>query len=125
MDAQLGHQVLPMGADRVDGTAQIGVEFATSSVTAPGYESAGLGGLASTIDGSSPSIANAYGTGMGLISDVNYSDTIRRGYVLMTVTAASVKGEFVFVDNTKARTYAASVGKTVTVAASNLVASYS
>ncbi len=109
----------------LDGTAQIGVEFATSSVTAPGYESAGLGGLASTIDGSSPSIANAYGTGMGLISDVNYSDTIRRGYVLMTVTAASVKGEFVFVDNTKARTYAASVGKTVTVAASNLVASYS
>ncbi len=109
----------------LDGTSQIGVEFATTSVTAPGYESAGLGGLASTIDGSSPSIANTNGTGFGLLSDVNYSDTIRRGYLLMTVTAANVKGEFVFVDNIKTKSYAASVGKTVTVAASNLAVSYS
>jgi alkaline phosphatase D len=110
----------------LDGTTQIGVEFATTSVTAPGYESAGLGALASTIDGSSPLIANGInGTGMGLISDVNYSDTMRRGYLLMTVTAANVKGEFVFVDTTTSKAYAASVGKTVTVAASNLAVSYS
>jgi alkaline phosphatase D len=108
----------------LDGTSQIGVEFATTSVTAPGYESAGLGGLAATIDGTLIT-SGVNGTGMGLISDVNYSDTIRRGYLLMTVTAANVKGEFVFVDNTKSKTYAATVGKTVTVAAANLAVSYS
>ena len=110
----------------LDGTSQIGVEFATTSVTAPGYESAGLGGLASTIDGTRPDVANGVnGTGMGLISDVNYCDTQRRGYLLMTVTSASVKGEFVFVDSTLTKNYAASVGKTVTVAAANLAVSYS
>jgi alkaline phosphatase D len=62
---------------------------------------------------------------MGLISDVNYCDTQRRGYLLMTVTSASVKGEFVFVDSTLTKSYAASVGKTVTVAAANLAVSYS
>ncbi len=108
----------------LDGTAQIGVEFATSSVTAPGYESAGLGGLAATIDGTLIT-SGVNGTGMGLISDVNYSDTQRRGYLLMTVTAASVKGEFVFVDKVTTKSYAATVGKTVTVAASNLAVSYS
>ncbi len=108
----------------LDGTAQIGVEFATSSVTAPGYESAGLGGLASTIDGTLLT-KGVNGTGMGLISDVNYSDTMRRGYLLMTVSAANVKGEFVFVDSIQSKTYAGAVGKTVTVAASNLAVSYS
>jgi alkaline phosphatase D len=108
----------------LDGSSQIGVEFATTSVTAPGYESAGLGGLASTIDGTLIT-GGVNGTGMGLISDVNYSDTSRRGYLLMTVTAASVKGEFVFVDKTTTKTYAASVGKTVSVAASNLAVTYS
>ena len=108
----------------LDGTAQIGVEFATTSVTAPGYESAGLGGLAATIDGTLIT-SGVNGTGLGLISDVNYSETMRRGYLLMTVTAASVKGEFVFVDTTKSKSYAASVGKTVSVAASNLAVTYS
>jgi alkaline phosphatase D len=108
----------------LDGSSQIGVEFATTSVTAPGYESAGLGGLAATIDGTLVT-GGIHGSGLGLLSDVNYSDTMRRGYLLMTVTAASVKGEFVFVDNTKTKTYATTVGKTVTVAASNLAVSYS
>jgi len=31
---------------------KVGVEFAGSSVTAPGFESAGLGSLASSLDGS-------------------------------------------------------------------------
>ena len=42
----------------------------------------------------------------------------------MTVTAASVKGEFVFVDSIRSKSYSASVGKTVTVA-TNLSATYS
>jgi alkaline phosphatase D len=98
----------------LDGTTKVGVEFATSSVTAPGYESAGLGDLGPYIDGSAVA-GGANGTRAGLIDDVLYVDTKRRGYLLMTVTATNVKGEFVFVDNIRSKTYTASVGKTVTV----------
>ena len=56
-------------------------------------------------------------TGLGLIDDLNYSDTNRRGYLQMTITAAQVKGEFVFVSTVKSRTYTCVVGKTITVPA--------
>jgi alkaline phosphatase D len=108
----------------LDGTTKVGVEFATTSVTAPGYESAGLGDLAPFIDGSGVA-AGLNGTRAGLIDDVNYVETKRRGYLLMTVTAANIKGEFVFVNSVRSKTYTASVGKTVTVAASNLAVTYS
>jgi alkaline phosphatase D len=98
----------------LDGTTKVGVEFATSSVTAPGYESAGLGDLGPFIDGSALA-GGINGTRAGLIDDVSYVDTKRRGYLLMTVTATNVKGEFVFVDNIRSKTYTSSVGKTVTV----------
>jgi alkaline phosphatase D len=109
----------------LDGTATIGVEFATTSVTAPGFESVGLGSLGPYVDGSGNPVAQgALGTGLGLIDDVNYSDLNRRGYLLMTVTNTDIKGEYVFMDTVKSKTYKASVGKTVTVAASTLGRSY-
>jgi len=108
----------------LDGTTKVGVEFATSSVTAPGYESAGLGELGPYIDGSAVAGGN-FGTRAGLLDDVNYVDTKRRGYLLMTVTASAVKGEFVFVDTVRSKAYTASVGKTVTVRASDMNASFS
>ncbi len=98
---------------------KVGVEFAGSSVTAPGFESAGLGALASSMDGSA--VAKVSGSGLGLVDDLNYSDSIRRGYLLMTVTAAAVKGDFVFVSTVKSTTYTAAVGKSVTVTASGAV----
>jgi alkaline phosphatase D len=67
----------------------------------------------------------AVGAGLGLIDDLNYSDTIRRGYLLMTVTAESVKGEYVFMSTVKSKTYTAVVGKTITVAAANGAVVYS
>ena len=97
-----------------------GVEFAGTSVTSTGFEAAGLGALASSIDGSAlvPQLGNAaVGAGLGLIDDVNYCDTTQRGYLQMTVTAAAVKAEYVFVSSVKQPTYTAAVGKTVTVAA--------
>jgi alkaline phosphatase D len=106
---------------------KVGVEFAGSSVTSPGFESAGLGGLASSLDGSvlAPQLGNlAIGNGLGLIDDLNYADTIRRGYLLMTITAAEVKGEYVFVSTVKSTTYTATVGRTITVAASNGTVTY-
>jgi alkaline phosphatase D len=102
---------------------KVGVEFAGTSVTSPGFESAGLGGLASSLDGTAVA-PGTYGTGLGLVDDLNYVDTIRRGYLLMTVTAASVKGEYVFVDTIASTTYRASTGKTVTVSAANMSVTY-
>jgi len=103
---------------------KVGVEFAGSSVSAPGFESAGLGALASSLDGSAlvPQLGTAaIGAGLGLIDDLNYSDTIRRGYLLMTVTSAAVNGEYVYVDTVKSRTYTATVGRTITVASTGAV----
>jgi alkaline phosphatase D len=110
----------------LDGT-KVGVEFAGTSVTAPGFESAGLGALASSLDGSAlvPQLGSAaIGAGLGLIDDLNYSDTNKRGYLLMTVTADAVKGEYVFMDTVKSATYIASVGKTITVAATTGAITY-
>ena len=101
-----------------------GVEFAGSSVTSSGFESVGLGELASSLDGSAlvPQLGTAaIGAGLGLVNDLGYVDTKRRGYLLMTVTAASVKGEYVFVNTVKSKTYTASIGKTITVTASGAV----
>jgi len=103
---------------------KVGVEFAGTSVTSPGFESAGLGGLASSLDGTAV-VPNGFGLGMGLVDDLNYADTIRRGYLLMTVTATSAKGEYVFMDTTQSTTYVATVGKTVTVNASDMSVVYS
>jgi alkaline phosphatase D len=99
---------------------KVGVEFAGSSVTSPGFESVGLGGLASSLDGTAV-LPGVQGSGLGLVDDLNYADTLRRGYLLMTATTASVKGEYVFVDTIKSTTYVASTAKTVTVAANGAV----
>jgi alkaline phosphatase D len=103
---------------------KVGVEFAASSVTAPGFESAGLGAMASSLDGSAlvPQLGNAaVGAGLGLIDDLNYSDSIRRGYLLMTVTADAVKGDYVFMSTVKSATYTASVGRSISVTAAGAI----
>jgi alkaline phosphatase D len=85
-----------------------------------------LGGLGASLDGSAlvPQLGNAaIGAGLGLIDDLHYSDTIRRGYLLMTVSAASVKGEYVYVSTVKSTTYSTAIGRTISVAA-NGVTSY-
>ena len=105
----------------------VGVEFAGSSVTSPGLESVGLGGLAASIDGSALAAQlghSVIGAGLGLVDDTSYAESSRRGYLLMTVTAAQVKGEYVFVDTVKSRTFQAGIGKTITVQGSGDV-SYS
>ena len=103
---------------------KVGVEFAGTSVTSTGFESAGLGGLGPSLDGSAlvPQLgAAAIGRGLGLIDDLNYADTTQRGYLLMTVTAAAVKGEYVYVSTVKSTTYTSAIGRTITVATSGAV----
>jgi len=104
---------------------KVGVEFAGTSVTSPGFEMVpALGGLASSLDGTKVAPGGVNGSGLGLVDDLNYSDTMRRGYLLMTITAASVKGEYVFVDTIGSTTYTASTGKTVTVSATDMSVTY-
>lgn len=103
---------------------RVGVEFAGSSVSAPGLERVGLGALAASLDGSVlvPQLGSSViGAGLGLVDDLAYADTTRRGYLLMTVTSASVKGEYVFVDTVKSKTYTASIGRTITVTSAGAV----
>lgn len=103
---------------------KVGIEFAGTSVTSPGFESVGLGPLAGSLDGSAlaPQLGNAaIGAGLGLIDDLNYVDTIRRGYLLLTVSAASVKAEYAYVDTIKNKAYTASIGRTITVSAGGAV----
>lgn len=103
---------------------KVGVEFAGSSVTAPGFESAGLGALAGSLDGSAlvPQLGTAaIGAGLGLIDDLNYADTNRRGYLLITVSPTAVKGEYIFVSTVKSTTYALAVGRTITVSSDGSV----
>jgi alkaline phosphatase D len=103
---------------------RIGVEFAGASVTSTGFESAGLGGLASSLDGSAlvPQLGNAaIGAGLGLIDDLNYADTIRRGYLVVTVTAASVRAEYVYVSTVKATAYTTTIGRTITVSTTGAI----
>lgn len=97
---------------------KVGVEFGTASVTATGFESVGLGTLGNSIDGSALAAQlgnSAVGAGLGLIDDVGYSDTSQRGYLLMTLTPAAVKGEYVYVSSVKQPTYTTTTGRTVTV----------
>jgi alkaline phosphatase D len=97
---------------------KVGVEFAGSSVTSPGFEAYGLAGLASSLDGTAliPQLGTGIvGKGLGLIDDLNYVDTIQRGYMQLTVSATEVKGEFIYVSTVKSTTYSSAVGKTITV----------
>jgi hypothetical protein len=50
---------------------------------------------------------------------------IRRGYLLMTATSATVKREYVFMDSIKSTTYVATTGKTVAVNATDMSVTYS
>ena len=103
---------------------KVGVEFATPSVTAPGFESVGLGAMASSLDGSAlvPQFGvAAIGAGLGLVDDLGWCDTHRRGYLLMTVSSSAVKGEFVFVSTVKSTTFSAAVGKAISVSSAGAV----
>ena len=80
--------------------------------------------MASSLDGSAlvPQLGNAaIGAGLGLIDDLNYSDSIRRGYLLMTVTADAVKGDYVFMSTVKSASYTASVGRSISVTAAGAI----
>ena len=96
---------------------KVGVEFAATSVTAPGFEAAGLSTMGPALDGSinSKQWIDGNGKNYGLIDDLNYIETKSKGYLMMTFTLDSAKGEYIYLDTIVSNAYKSTVGKTITV----------
>lgn len=92
----------------IDGD-QIGVEFATASVSSPGLEE--------YLELEEDQIAGAE-QGIGLLADdLDYLNMNQRGYMVVTFTAEEARADWYFVDTIKSRDYAMdtarSAGRTV------------
>jgi alkaline phosphatase D len=86
---------------------KVGEEFATSSVSSPGFEE-----YLSTIPP-----AQLKGIFEGVVDDLKWMDASQRGYLKMTFTATEAKGEWFFVNDITNRTYTSALGKTAVMAA--------
>ncbi len=85
----------------------VGVEFATSSVSSPGFEE--------YLPKENP--AMLAGALQQLIAPLKYCDTSRRGYMLLTATATECRADWVYVSTITSRTYTASTDKSLKVLA--------
>lgn len=82
----------------------VGQEFATQSISSPGLEE-----YLSVLPP-----AQVQQIFLGVVNDLRYADTARRGFLLMTFTPTEAKGTWHFVSTVKSRTY--TVDSTATVA---------
>jgi alkaline phosphatase D len=73
---------------------KVGEEFATSSVTSPGLEAY-----------LSLPPAQVKAIFEGVVKDLKWMDSSRRGYLKLTVTSGQVQGEWLFIDTITSRTY--------------------
>ncbi|WP_158825712.1 alkaline phosphatase D family protein [Mucilaginibacter lacusdianchii] len=84
-----------------------GVEFATASVTSPGFEA---------IFGSNPQTVAGFEHAITLlIDDLQYLDASRKGYVMASFTATEAKSEWRYVGTIASKNTATVTGKTVMV----------
>ena len=79
---------------------KVGEEFATPGVSSPGLEE--------YLSAIPP--ANAASIFTGVIDTLNYADTARRGFLLMTFTPTTATGDWWFVSTVKSRSYTAVLG---------------
>lgn len=85
----------------------VGVEFATSSVSSPGFEE--------YLPNENPAVlAGAF---QQLVEPLKYCDTSRRGYMVVTATAAECRAQWVYVSTIASRQYTATAETTLTVKA--------
>ena len=84
---------------------KVGTEFATSSITSPGFE--GIFGTNAQIIGAFEQ-ANAL-----LVDDLQYFDAARRGYLMASFTASEAKAEWRYVGSITTQDSSTTVGKTV------------
>ena len=85
----------------------VGVEFATSSVSSPGFEE--------YLPKENPAVLA--GALQQLIAPLKYCDTSRRGYMLVTANATECRADWVYVSTITSRTYTASTDKSLKVLA--------
>lgn len=101
---QLGKKLVVLAGDThnawssrltlMDGTV-VGQEFATPSISSPGLEEY----LATLLPAQTQAIF------MGVVDDLKYADTSRRGFLRMSFTPTEAKGTWHFVSTIKSRTY--------------------
>ncbi len=109
---QLGKKLVVLAGDThnawasqltlLDGTV-VGHEFATSSVSSPGFEEY----LPTLTPDQSKAIF------LGVVDDLKYADTHRRGFMLMQFTATEAKGTWHFVSTVKSRSYTVDASATM------------
>lgn len=76
---------------------RVGVEFATSSVTSPGFEL-----LLPSVSG--PVLTDAFPK---MVKDLRYAETSKRGYLVLTATPAEVRGDWVEINTVFSHSYSA------------------
>jgi alkaline phosphatase D len=83
--------------------APVGVEFATSSVSSPGFEA-----IFPTED------PTAFARGLeALIGPLQYADTSQRGFLLITATPQACRADWHFVSTVLNRSYTSTIGKSL------------
>ena len=101
--------------ETVRSNGSVGVEFATSSVTSPGFETyVGFGAIPD------PVVRAAQQAGFELavtklVDDLKYLNSAQRGYMLVEFTPEKSSCEWVYVDTITSETYNASVRKKMEV----------
>jgi alkaline phosphatase D len=83
--------------------APVGVEFATSSVSSPGFERA-LPLLSATI------LEDAF---LKMVRDLRYAETSKRGYLVLTLSRQEARADWVQVSSVFTREYSATVAKSL------------
>jgi hypothetical protein len=92
----------------------VGYEFATTSVSSPGFEEY----LPTLTPDQSKAIF------MGVVDDLKYADTYRRGFMLMQFTASEAKGTWHFVSTVKSRSYTVDASATLAYKFFNRVSTF-
>jgi alkaline phosphatase D len=91
-------------SDLTDAAGQhVGVEFATASISSPGFERT-LPLISSVI------LEDAFPE---MVPDLRYAECSHRGYVMLTLTPTEARGEWVQVDTVLSRSYEARTVKTL------------
>ncbi|MDM0117881.1 alkaline phosphatase D family protein [Variovorax sp. J22R133] len=84
------------GSNLTDTTGQrVGVEFGGSSVSSPGFETS-LPLISNSL------LADAF---LKMVADLRYAETSKRGYMVITLTAAEARGDWVEISTVFSRSY--------------------
>ena len=78
---------------------RVGVEFATASISSPGFERV-LPLIGSTV------LSDAFPK---MVKDLRYAETSKRGYVVITLTPAEARADFMEISTVLSRDYSARV----------------